>query len=275
MEREEVPDVKSDSGEIISDGCCFASYKLLQLLHDAMQLQQSGELPSFARLLAREPSAQLPSSAVQVRLGGIKGMLALKMGIDGRKLFWRRSMKKFDADIAELEVCEWATWHPGYLNRYIIMLLEYRKVPCEVLLALQAKHLDRLCRCLTDRLTARQLLLSIGTGSEDDGGEGTSVLSGSSAGVLGAALGMLTNGVRPDEDPFLYSILQSVCTSLKRGVVEKARILVEQAATLMGIMDEDGARRGYCPRRIPWSFTGRVRPVAMCTFSSPCISALR
>jgi len=91
IEREEVPDVKnSETGEIFSDGCCFASYKLLQLLHDAMQAQQGGERPSLARLLESEPSGKLPSSAVQVRLGGIKGVLSLKMGIAGRQLFWRR-----------------------------------------------------------------------------------------------------------------------------------------------------------------------------------------
>ena len=30
---EEVADVLSGSGETCSDGCCYASYKLLQLLH--------------------------------------------------------------------------------------------------------------------------------------------------------------------------------------------------------------------------------------------------
>ena len=114
MEHEEVPDVYSDSGEVISDGCCYASYKSLQLLHDAMQLQQQGgrERPTLAGLLESEPSGHLPSSAVQVRLGGIKGMYSLKMGIEGRRLFWRKSMKKFDAESAQLEVCEWARWLP-------------------------------------------------------------------------------------------------------------------------------------------------------------------
>ena len=241
MEREQVDDVVSPSGEKYSDGCCFASYKLLQLLHDAMVSQQRGEIPSLARLLASEPSGSLPYSAVQVRLGGIKGVLSLKMGIEGRRLFWRESMKKFDAEIVDVEICEWAAWHPGYLNRYIIMLLEDRGVPYEVLQALQAKHIAQLSRCLHDRWAARQLLHSIGALTEQDGESESVLLAGDSAygGVLGAALGTLKCGVGPEEDPFLRSILHSICASLKRGVIERARILLDEAATLMGVMEED------------------------------------
>ena len=162
------------------------------------------------------------------------------MGIEGRQLFWRRSMKKFDAEIRELEVCEWATWHPGYLNRYIVALLEYRGVPYESLEALQARYLSKLSECLTDRTVAQQLLRSIGGWKGDETEtEGASAADDDAHSPLRAVVGMLKHRV-PMEEPFLRSILQSVCASLKRGIVEKARTLVEQAATLMGIMDEDG-----------------------------------
>ena len=66
MEREEVEDLESESGEILSDGCCHASYKLLQLLTDAMRAQQADKRPNLAMLLEGEPSGHLPASAVQV-----------------------------------------------------------------------------------------------------------------------------------------------------------------------------------------------------------------
>ena len=258
IEREEVPDIKSASGEIFSDGCCYASHRLLQLLHDAMQSQHSGERPSMAQLLAKEPSGSLPASAVQVRLGGIKGVLSVKMGIEGRKLFWRKSMKKFDADIMELEICEWATWHPAYLNRYIIMLLEHRGVPYDVLRGLQEAYLETLSRCLSDPWIAQQLLHSIGAMSSD-GGEGDDAsrpASGANSGALGAALGMLRMGVCMEDDPFLLSIMTAICTSLRRGVVEKARVLVDEGARLMGVTDEDEVLNYgevYLSVKPPWS----------------------
>ena len=38
------------------------------------------------------------------------------MGLPGRQLFWRESMRKFDAEIKDLEVCEWATYVRQYSN---------------------------------------------------------------------------------------------------------------------------------------------------------------
>ena len=122
---EEVEDVVSESGEIFSDGAGFCSYKLLQLLFDSLHRPppQSSDPPHLQTLLER-PGSRLPYSAVQVRCGGRKGVVALRMGTEGRVLYTRPSMHKFDASIRELEVCEWATWHAGYLNRPLVAQLE-------------------------------------------------------------------------------------------------------------------------------------------------------
>lgn len=241
---EEVEDVVSESGEIFSDGAGFCSYKLLQLLFDSLHRPppQSSDPPHLQTLLER-PGSRLPYSAVQVRCGGRKGVVALRMGTEGRVLYTRPSMHKFDASIRELEVCEWATWHAGYLNRPLVALLEHRGVPYAVLERYQSQYLRELSQCLTSQHHAERLLSSL-VGLIVKGGEaGVDGVDGSDGdacgGPLGTALTLLRHGV-PLEEPFVAGLLRCIRASLVRGVVDKARVLVPEAATLIGVMDEEG-----------------------------------
>ena len=83
------------------------------------------------------------------------------------------------------------------------MLLEQRGVPYESFAALQERHLAKLSECLTDGRKAIQLLESIGAAGGGDEDESDEVVSSTSHGALGAALGMLRHGV-PMTEPFLH-----------------------------------------------------------------------
>ena len=63
------------------------------------------------------------SSAFQIRLSGIKGVVAINPELDGEKICIRPSMKKFDCENFELGIVKRSNYSVGYLNRQIIILL--------------------------------------------------------------------------------------------------------------------------------------------------------
>ena len=230
----EVPDLSGDDGSpVFSDGIGYASYKLLQLLYDSMQRQYQPDAPRdlTARLLADGGSGVLPHSSVQIRIGGCKGVVALRMGLEGRQLCTRASMDKFKSHSQEIEVCEWAAWHPGYLYRGLIVLLDHLGVPSETFERLQAHYLDELSQCLRSHLHAERVLRSFGTRDVTDH-------SGSSS-AMQVALALVRARV-PLGEPFLASVLGALRRSLVADVIDRGRIRLDQAANLMGTVDEDG-----------------------------------
>lgn len=52
--------------------------------------------------------------------------------LPGRQLQLRPSMEKFGSDHPQLEVCSVAAWLPAYLNRQVIIMMNYNGVPTEV-----------------------------------------------------------------------------------------------------------------------------------------------
>mmetsp|Transcript_73501 Transcript_73501/g.220887 ORF Transcript_73501/g.220887 Transcript_73501/m.220887 type:complete len:732 (-) Transcript_73501:253-2448(-) len=163
------------------------------------------------------------------------------MAIEGRVLFHRKSMNKFQTDIRELEVCEWATWHPCYLNRYLVTLLEHLGVPSSVFIALQSEYVDELSAALKANQSAERLLMSLGAAlpSDDNDDNDDNAREQVEGGAMRAVLEMLRAGVSMDE-PFLAGVLRALQAALLRDVVQRARVLIKEGTTLMGVMDEEG-----------------------------------
>jgi RNA-dependent RNA polymerase len=77
------------------------------------------------------------TSALQVRFGGCKGILAVSPSLPNETIQYRPSMEKFKAQIEDVEVVKGANFTKGFLNRQFILLLITLKVPDEPFLHLQ------------------------------------------------------------------------------------------------------------------------------------------
>lgn len=85
-------------------------------------------------ILNIKPDEEL--SAVQIRLGGCKGVLVLAPELDNC-IAIRPSMYKFESNDRELEVCTFGKYKPAFLNRQIILLLHSLGVSDKVFLKMQ------------------------------------------------------------------------------------------------------------------------------------------
>lgn len=91
-------------------------------------------------------------SAFQIRFAGCKGVVAVNPHMPaGVKLQIRPSMRKFESNHLQLEVCQAARRFPGHLNREIILLLDTLGVPERVFLDLQKKMLEDIDAILVSR----------------------------------------------------------------------------------------------------------------------------
>lgn len=68
----------------------------------------------------------------QVRFQGYKGVLSRFSGLSGRAIQLRPSMNKFGSKHPKLEVVSVAACRPAYLNRQVIIMMNYNGVPREV-----------------------------------------------------------------------------------------------------------------------------------------------
>lgn len=171
---------------------------------------------SFNNEFGKELSKRLPKektsfTAVQVRLGGFKGVIALYP--HGPRLGLRSSMKKFQSSHSSLEVASVAHFNQGYLNRQVILLLEERGVSRQVFLQLQQKHLVRMAGILTDAKKAKAALRT----------------------CLLDKMTMETDVLR---EPFFLDLLRNLYRSQLRQLICKSKILVPESQVMMGVVDE-------------------------------------
>lgn len=206
-----VGDVKSPDGQrLFSDGIGYISKRVLDLIWDSI----SGTKDS--------------ATCFQVRVGGAKGMLALDRRDRGSDVTLRESMVKFRSDDMDtLEICEMAS-HPLqlFLNRQIIKILEDMGVPETWFVNLQNDQLEVL-REITSSVKNTVKFL-----------KRQHKISCLHLHKLFMELTRLDLDYK--EDRFLRSIVEALVLRELRLLKHKARIPVEQGATLFGVMDETG-----------------------------------
>ncbi|GKT52263.1 RNA-dependent RNA polymerase 2 [Colletotrichum spaethianum] len=128
----DIPDVKScdrNMERVFSDGVGTISQEAVELI--------------WPRL----PRGSLVPTCLQIRWGGVKGMLSLDSRLPGRAICIRReSMEKFPSDdVTNLEICDAASKPLKLvLNRQMIKIMEDMGVDKNFFLRLQKKELDRL-----------------------------------------------------------------------------------------------------------------------------------
>ncbi|OHX00326.1 RNA-dependent RNA polymerase [Colletotrichum incanum] len=211
----DIPDVKSRDGggieRVFSDGVGTISQEAVELI--------------WPRL----PRGSLIPTCLQIRWGGVKGMLSLDSRLTGRSICIRReSMEKFpSSDVENLEICDAASRPLKLvLNRQMIKIMEDLGVDKNFFLRLQKRELDRLRAVTADAYNTGTFLHLQGVGSTF---------------FLPTFIKSLEKyGIDYRRDDFLRAVVESTVLRELRLLKHKARIPVPGGATLFGIMDESG-----------------------------------
>ncbi|CAO3704038.1 unnamed protein product [Rhizopus stolonifer] len=201
----EVPDIERN-GHVFSDGVGSMSMELAKRVRHQMNLP-------------------MDPSALQVRIGGAKGVLAVNLRLPkDTEIQLRPSQIKFKSDHSELEVVKVATYRVGHLNRQVIVLMSARGVDDDYIMQLVHRMMRNTESILTDPLEA---LLALSPRSDDFG---TSEML-----VNDIKAGFHKNG-----DPFIRNILTLFRCSLLKELKKKAKILVPDSTCVIGVIDETG-----------------------------------
>ncbi|GMN68752.1 hypothetical protein TIFTF001_037802 [Ficus carica] len=161
-------------------------------------------------------------SAFQIRYGGYKGVVAVDP-TSSMKLSLRKSMCKYKSENVKLDVLAWSKYHPCFLNRQLITLLSTLGVKDPVFEMKQTEVLNRLDAFLTDSLRAQDELAMM--------------FPGEIANILKE---MLMCGYKPDVEPFLAMMLQTLHASKLLELRTKSRIHIPNGRAMMGCLDETG-----------------------------------
>ncbi|SOV06418.1 uncharacterized protein UDID_01631 [Ustilago sp. UG-2017a] len=214
------PDKVSEQGMPYTDGVGQISPELMAEVWTSF-LAAHGEGRKRKLLKAAAPSA------IQMRLGGSKGVLAVNPRLRGKVLIIRPSMTKFGSPHQDLEVANASTRaRPAKLNRPLINALEDRGVPASAFMKIQDEAITLIGRARSDFQAAARLCsaFSFGTGCN---------LRSLFQKLHSLGLG----GKTVHFDSFFLVIAKSVTAAALGDMKRKARIPT-RGVTMLGIADE-------------------------------------
>ncbi|KAK2047917.1 RNA dependent RNA polymerase [Colletotrichum somersetense] len=206
--------------DIERDGYCFSDGvgKISKLLAE-MVVNEMGQ-----------ESVGIPS-AFQFRMGGCKGMLAVWSDAKGLEVHIRPSQEKFKAQFNGLEIVRFAQYSVATLNRQTITILTTLGVKSAPILQLAEQQIRNYEKAMNDRSAAAGLL-----GKYID--ENMTSLTIKDL----VCWGFMDTEV---QEPFVLTILNLWRIWSMKLLKEKARVIVEQSAFLLGCLDETGTLRGH------------------------------
>ena len=187
--------------------------------------------PFLAQMITAELGLRvnLPPSAFQFRLGGCKGILVVWPDARDKEVHIRMSQEKFAATYNGLEIIRWSRFSAATLNRQTITILSALGVPDEVFLRMLTEQLFNYQAAMSNNTLALSLLSRY----IDDNQMTLNIAS------------MILNGFMTDREPFVMSLLHLWRAWSIKLLKEKAKIIVENGAFVLGCVDETGALRGY------------------------------
>lgn len=208
------------NGYTFSDGVGRISKFLAQMATSELKIKTlTGDIPS----------------AFQFRLGGSKGMLTVSSQAQRQEVHIRGSQDKFSAFHNGLEIIRWSQFSLATLNRQLILVLSTLGIPDEVFhdkLRIMLRNLDE---AMTNDAQAIHLLKKY-----VDPNQMTLIVSQ-----------MVLDGFRKSQEPFLASIMRLWRAWHLKYLKEKAKIVVDKGASLLGCMDETGTLKGYFKDAVP------------------------
>lgn len=208
---QEIPDIERN-GWCFSDGVGRIGMPLAQALADKLHMTKRNT-----------------PSAFQFRLGGSKGILVTWDHAKWNEIHLRSSQKKFTALAKNIEIIRSSRFSAATLNRQTIAILGCLGVPDAVFVDLTKHQLADYQDAMTNAGTATRLLGRF----LDENGVTTSMAD------------MIAHGFLETNEPFLQTALQLWQAWSMKMLREKARVVVEQGAMLLGCVDETHTLRGY------------------------------
>eukprot|EP00612_Vaucheria_litorea_P007653 CAMPEP_0171471138 /NCGR_PEP_ID=MMETSP0946-20130122/530_1 /TAXON_ID=109269 /ORGANISM="Vaucheria litorea, Strain CCMP2940" /LENGTH=833 /DNA_ID=CAMNT_0012000579 /DNA_START=190 /DNA_END=2687 /DNA_ORIENTATION=+ len=190
----------------------------------------------IAKKLDPKFSNEMPlPSAFQIRFAGAKGMVSLCHNMSSLcDLELRKSQIKFETYHNTMEVMKTSSCMPFFLNRPLIMLLETLKVPRSNVLHFLDIMLEKLKMMAINESVAKTVLLRYGC-------LGKGAINDSAANApMNVAWDLLQNGWRFCECDHLRNLMKALQTDMLQSIKKKARVFVQDAVVLFGIMDETG-----------------------------------
>jgi RNA-dependent RNA polymerase len=192
-----------------------------------------GKISSFvAQMIAQElklsPALSMPS-AFQFRMGGCKGMLVAWPDIKGPEIQLRKSQIKFQTVYSGLEIIRCSHFSTASLNRQTVTILSSLGVEDEIFNHMLNEQVSNYLCAMTDEKRALNLLSRY-----VDDNYMTVVIAK-----------IISDGFMQTREPFLLSILHLWRSWSIKALKEKARIIVEKGAFLLGCVDEVGVLRGH------------------------------
>ncbi|KAJ7589646.1 RdRP-domain-containing protein [Mycena floridula] len=178
---------------------------------------------------------EVNTSAFQIRLGGIKGIVARCpdvrfdqiVGRSGKVIAYRPSMKKFSSTLTDLEICG-VSRRRGYarLNVQFILLFLSLGIPLSTFKELLQEQLDDIALFMQDRRKAKEILDSTDVELDADG-----------QGYYQDLWEMILAG-HDLEEPFLHAQMERFQNQRYRHLHEKLNMDVKKSCRLYGVVDE-------------------------------------
>jgi RNA-dependent RNA polymerase len=205
----DVPDIKYPDNEYnFSDGVGKISEFLASLISMELKL----------------PRDQPPPSCFQFRLGGCKGVLTVWPEAKQREVYVRPSQEKFKAKHKILEVIRCSQPATACLNRQLIIVLSSLGASDDVFRVKLEDTLQKYADAMVRPAAARAI----------DANQFTLELAA-----------MVRDGFMEIREPFVVSLLSLWRSWSIKYLKEKARIMVENGAFVLGVVDETGILEGH------------------------------
>lgn len=205
---EEIPDIKTPDGKFtFSDGVGKISLNLIQKIKEKMKIHGT-------------------VSAIQIRCGGLKGILVGDPEIGDNVISIRPSMKKFKDSVYrdQLQLLDYSKFRYGYLNRQIITLL--------VSLGLETSNLSKLQEECCKKLSEQQVV------------DGNLFAYVNHVHNLSPTKNLIKEvvqaGINIVKEPFIKGVLDTIRIRSFINLKEKSNILIEESVRVMGVLDEYG-----------------------------------
>ncbi|KAL6303669.1 RdRP-domain-containing protein [Sparassis latifolia] len=245
----EFPDKISETGQLMTDGCSPISVDLAGLIWRSMQKGKR-----------RPAKLQDVPSAFQFRLGGAKGVVVQDPSIPGRHLRLRPSQIKFDAPNNLTFDVQSTSLRPKamFLNRPLIVLMEYCQVDSERIIQLQDDAIHRAQSVRSSFNDASKVLQQHGLGASFH----LPSLFRNVSSILRLGMDGIEERDRRWDNELVESALHCAETHILRELKYRAHIEVPGSYTLLGVSDEWGClREGEIYATVRDPKTGKLSPI--------------